>query len=103
MIQISVMYPAGAEGSFDQGYYLDKHIPLVKERWSSMGLEKVELLRGAASPDGSPATYQVIALLSFRSVQEFQKAAQEHGPEIFADIPRFTTVKPVVQINEVLG
>jgi hypothetical protein len=43
-----------------------------------------------------------MALLTFGSMQEFQNAAQSHGPEIFADIPRFTNVQPVVQINEAL-
>ena len=103
MILITVMYPAGPEDSFNRGYYLETHIPLVKERWRSMGLENVQLLRGIASGDGSEPVYQVIALLSFRSQQEFQKAVQAHGQEIFADIPKFTSVQPVVQINEALG
>ena len=103
MILITVMYPAGPEDSFNRGYYLETHIPLVKERWSSMGLESVQLLRGIASGDGREPVYQVIALLSFRSQQEFQKAVQAHGQEIFADIPKFTSVQPVVQINEALG
>ena len=68
-----------------------------------MGLESVQLLRGIASGDGREPVYQVIALLSFRSQQEFQKAVQAHGQEIFADIPKFTSVQPVVQINEALG
>jgi uncharacterized protein (TIGR02118 family) len=45
----------------------------------------------------------VMALLWFRSVQDFESAAKEHGREIFADIPNFTNVKPIVQINEPLG
>jgi len=68
-----------------------------------MGLEDVRLLRGSASGDGTEAPYQVIALLTFRSQQDFQKAVQAHGQEIFADITKFTSVKPVVQINEALG
>jgi hypothetical protein len=48
MILITVMYPAGQEDSFNRGYYLETHIPLVKQRWSSMGLENVQLLRGTA-------------------------------------------------------
>ena len=103
MILVTVMYPAGPENSFNRGYYLETHIALVKERWRSMGLENVQLLRGIASGDGSEPVYQVIALLSFRSQQEFQKAVQAHGQEIFGDIPKFTSVQPVVQINEALG
>ena len=73
MILITVMYSAGPENSFNRGYYLETHIPLVKERWSSIGLESVQLLRGVASGDRREPVYQVIALLSFRSQQEFQK------------------------------
>jgi uncharacterized protein (TIGR02118 family) len=99
MILVSVMYPNSAGSTFDQSYYVQKHIPLVKERWTSLGLEDVRLIRAVGTPDGSPPPYQVIALLSFRSMEDFQKAAA-HGEEIFADIPKFTSVQPVIQINE---
>ena len=33
MIVVSVMYPGGSEGTFDETYYMQKHIPLVQERW----------------------------------------------------------------------
>jgi hypothetical protein len=37
MVLVSVMYPNEAGSSFNHEYYLQKHIPLVRERWS-MGL-----------------------------------------------------------------
>jgi len=100
MILISVMYPIEPGGRFDRDYYLQKHIPLVKERWTGMGLEDVRLVGGLGTPDGGDPPYRVIALLSFRSMPEFQAAAAAHAPEIFADIPAFTDCRPVVQINE---
>ena len=103
MILVSVMYPQESGSTFDQTYYVEKHIPLVKARWSSMGLEKVDLVRGVGTPDANPAPYRVMALLWFRTMQDFEKAAKEHGREIFADIPNFTDGKPVVQINEPLA
>jgi uncharacterized protein (TIGR02118 family) len=102
MILVSVMYSGGEGATFDEAYYLQEHIPLVKERWTGMGLHEVRLVKGVATPDGSTPPYRVMALLTFGSMQEFQNAAQSHGPEIFADIPRFTNVQPVVQINEAL-
>jgi uncharacterized protein (TIGR02118 family) len=102
MILVSVMYPGGADATFDDRYYLQTHTPLVKERWTGLGLEEVQLLRGTATPDGSPPTYRTIALLSFRSLGHFQNAARAHGEEIFADIPKFTNVSPIVQVNEAL-
>ena len=57
---------------------------------------------GVGTPDDSPAPYQVIALLFFRSLQDFQNAAGAHAQEILGDIPNFTSVQPVIQISESL-
>jgi len=102
MVLVSVMYPNEPGSSFKQDYYLQTHIPLVRERWNPLGLEDLRLVRGIGTADGSPPPYQVIALLTWRSMEDFQNAARAHGQEIFADIPNFTTVQPVVQISEPL-
>jgi uncharacterized protein (TIGR02118 family) len=102
MTVISVVYPASPEANFDFDYYIGTHIPLVQQRWGALGLQEVRVLRGASAADGSAPPYLLIALLSFTSLEAFQQAAAEHGPEIFADIPNFTSAQPVIQINEVL-
>ena len=89
MILVTVMYPSGADATFDHDYYLKT--------------QDVRIVRAVATPDGSAPPFQVMALLSFGSADEFRGAAAAHGPEIFADIPRFTTVQPVVQINDVVA
>jgi uncharacterized protein (TIGR02118 family) len=101
MILVSVMYPAGA--TFDTDYYLKMHMPLVKERWGPHGLKSAQVLRGAAKPDGSAPDYQMIALLTFGSLDDFKAAGKAHGREVFADIANFTDAKAVVQINDVLA
>ena len=35
MIKVSVMYPNKPGARFDQAYYLDKHMPMVKARMGS--------------------------------------------------------------------
>jgi uncharacterized protein (TIGR02118 family) len=100
MVLVTAMYPNEPGSSFNQDYYLQKHIPLVKERWGPMGLEDVRLVRGVGTADGNPAPYQVMALLSFRSMQDFQNAAGAHAQEILGDIPNFTSVLPIIQISE---
>ena len=64
MVLVSVMYPSEPESSFNLDYYLQTHIPLVRERWKPMGLEDMRLLRGVGTPDGTPPPLQVISLLS---------------------------------------
>ncbi len=103
MVLVSVLYPNQPGSRFDERYYLDRHIPLVRQRWEPMGLAELRLLRGTATPDGGPAPYRVVALLTFASAEALQRAAAAHGPEIFGDIPHFTDVQPVAQVNEALA
>src|SRR3712207_3218523 len=103
MVLVSVLYPNQPGSRFDERYYLDTHIPLVHRRWDSMGLTDLRLLRGTNTPDGGPAPYRVMALLTFESAEALQQAGAAHGREIFGDIPNFTDVRPVAQVNEALA
>ena len=102
MVLVSVLYPNQPGSRFDERYYLDKHIPLVRQRWEPMGLTDLRLLRGTNTPDGGAAPYRVMALLTFESAEALQKALAAHGRELFGDIPNFTDAKAVMQVNEAL-
>jgi uncharacterized protein (TIGR02118 family) len=103
MIIVSVMYPATEGARFDMDYYLKTHVPLVGARWNPLGLREAKVLRGSSAPGGGAPKYSVIALLTFDSAQDFQRAVEQHGKEVLGDIPNFTNVQPVVQINDVLN
>lgn len=95
---VSVMYPATGK-KFDLDYYLNKHVPMVRRLWGPLGLKGAQVLRGTGAPNGG-ATYQLMALLDFGSLAQFQEAAKQHGKEVMGDIANFTDVQPVVQFNE---
>jgi uncharacterized protein (TIGR02118 family) len=101
MIVVSVMYPPS--GRFDFDYYMKSHIPLVQARCAGSGLSGAQVLKGAAGADGGGPPYQMIALLSFASLEAFQGAMQAHGAEIMGDVPRFTDAQPAIQINTPLA
>lgn len=101
MITVCVMYPKTDSSTFDMDYYLQKHMKLVHSRWDSMGLRNARVLHGQKGPDGAEPPYAVMAILDFESLDAFGKAAGEHGPELFGDIPNFTNVQPQVQISEI--
>lgn len=103
MIIVTVSYVAGAETKFNLDYYPSKHIPLLKERWSPLGLRQVQVVKGIGKPDGSAPDYQMMALLTFGSVDDFKAAGKAHGREIFADIANFTDAQATVQINDIVG
>jgi len=100
MIIVSVLYPRHGESQFDHEYYRQKHMPLVEQRWSGMGLVKMEWMRGVAAPDGGEPGYEVITLLTFLSREAFEAGLAAFGEEILGDIPNFTNVQPLVQINQ---
>ncbi len=100
---IAVMYPSEGGASFDEHYYMQSHIALVRQKWGPLGLSDVKVMRGVPGPDGAAPTYMMTALLTFGSMDQFKGAAAQHGKEIFADIPNFTAAKPVIQFNEAVG
>ncbi|MFZ5731277.1 MAG: EthD family reductase [Pseudomonadota bacterium] len=101
MILVTVMYPAGK--TFDTDYYLKTHMPLVRDRWTKHGLKDAKVIKGLAKGDGSAPDYQMTALLTFGSMDDFKAAGKAHGKEIFADIAKFTDAQAVVQINEIIA
>ena len=95
MIRISVMYPKPAKFDFD--YYQNKHMKLVHKLLDSYGLVKTEVNKGiGASP------YVAVGHLIFNSMEDMQKALQDHDPELAADLENFTDVTPQFQIGEIL-
>lgn len=101
MIKVSVMYPNGEGSKFDMDYYLEKHIPLVKDKVGSAckGINVDEGLAGGEP--GAPATYASIGHLLFETVEAFQGAFGPHAEVIMADLPNFTNISPTIQISEV--
>lgn len=104
MIRVSVMYPAGEGKKFDVTYYMQKHIPLVRERFGGTGLVRAEVDKGVAGgAPGAPAPFVYVAQLYFNSIADFQKAIGTHGKEIMGDVPNYTNIQPQIQISEIIG
>ncbi|HXX18766.1 MAG TPA: EthD family reductase [Candidatus Acidoferrum sp.] len=101
MIKVSVFYPNKEGARFDMDYYLQKHIPMVRQKMAGamkgMGVEQGI----AGGMPGAPLTYRVIAHMTFDSVEAYQAAFSAHAPSILADVPNYTDLQPVVQISEV--
>lgn len=100
MVAVTVLYPKTESSHFDFEYYLTRHIPMVQARWGAMGLTGAELLRGSAAMDGSAPAYELVGKLLFTSVEAMQAALEVHGAEILGDIPNFTNVQPLIQVND---
>ena len=104
MVRITVLYPNEPGKKFDYDYYQHKHMSLVRDRLSSFGLVRTEVDKGlAGGAPGAPAPYVCIGHVYFNHLDGFQKGMGQHGKEIMADIPNYTTIQPQIQISEILG
>ena len=101
MVKVSVLYPNSAGCKFDMGYYLSKHMPMVKQKLGA-ALKSMAVEQGiAGGTPGAPAAYVAMGHLYFDSVDTFQAAFGPHAPAILADIPNYTNTQPTVQVSEV--
>jgi len=101
MIKVSVMYPNSAGSKFDMMYYLNTHVPLVRQKLgAAVKGVAVEQGLGGVEPGSSPV-YVVMGHLLFESVEAFQQSFAPHAEELMGDIPNYTNVQPTIQISEV--
>ena len=99
MVIVTVTYPA--EGSTASILTITARSTCRSSgRYGVRRADRVQFLRGTGAPGGGPVASHLVAMLEFPSEQEFQRAAEEHGKQIMADIKNFTDVKPVLQLNE---
>ena len=101
MIRVSVMYPSSGDEGFDESYYFDKHYKLCQQRLAPEGMVSCQFDKGVGDGAGGKPPYVAIAHLVFKSLPEFQAAMGKHGREIMGDIPNYTKIKPLTQINEI--
>jgi uncharacterized protein (TIGR02118 family) len=102
MIKVSVMYPNNPGARFDHAYYRDKHMPLVKAKMGAR-CKSYTVDKGlAGGTPGTPATYVALCHIFCETVDDFQAGFGPHAAEILADIPNYTDITPVLQINEVI-
>lgn len=102
MIRVTVLYPKSAESHFDMDYYLNKHTPMVIDRLMPLGMLRLEVDEGLAGfPPTQPATFHAIGYLIFDNLEALQNGMGTHGGEILSDMPNYTNVQPLVQVNRI--
>jgi len=93
MTTIFVTYTGDANTRFDREYYVNTHLPLVRDAWGSLGLESIDGFFPAADGAGLIA----IAVVQFRDDAAVQAAlASSRTPEVLADVAKFTDVTPTL-------
>jgi uncharacterized protein (TIGR02118 family) len=101
VIRVTVLYASKEGARFDWAYYTGTHIPMVQRKLGG-SLKGIALEQGiVGGVPGSSAPYVAMVHLTFDSVPAFQGAFGPHAQEIMADVPKYTSIEPIVQISEV--
>ena len=101
MIRVSVMYPHRQGARFDVAYYAGQHMAMAREAFKTYGLVDIRVDKGFVGPTPkSPPLYVCISTLTFETLQGYKDAFRSHGARLLADLPNFTDIEPVVQVNE---
>lgn len=88
---VYVTYEGGPESRFDRDYYVEKHLPLVRQAWQRYGLEDVT----AFFPPRAHRGTLVICECRFRDEAAIEAAfGSPQTPEVMADVAAFTDLAP---------
>jgi uncharacterized protein (TIGR02118 family) len=102
---VNVLYPNDGDAKFDMDYYLKTHMPLVKSKWASFGLQGYQVIQAQPGPDGAKPQYSVLAVLIWEKGEDVAKALGDQdttGP-IMGDIPNFSNKQPIFVSGDVVG
>lgn len=101
MYCVTVLYPNQPGGHFDFAYYRERHIPMMLELLGDNVLS-TQVRRGIQAVDGSSAPYLCLLNTHIRSPEQFAQVMAEHSERVLGDIPNYTNLQPIIQIDEIL-
>lgn len=103
MVRVTAFYAHDEGAHFDWEYYVNKHLPLVRELLGEklLGMQVTRGLMGLSA--GLPPMYIAMAQLDFDSAEVLQELMIAVVPKIVADIPNYTSIALQLQVSEVVG
>lgn len=104
MIKVSILYPNNKGARFDLRYYIETHMPTSIARLSAHpGFRGVSVEHGLGGGiRGTDAAYIAMCHFQFDSVENFMAAFTPHAAALRGDMPNYTDIEPVIQVNDVL-
>ena len=103
MIRVTILYPNEAGKKFDWDYYTKKHLPLLKQELTPLGMVRAEADKGISGPDPkAPPSFLGVAHLYFKDVDTVHSAFKQTGRKVMGDMANYTDIKPQIVINEIL-
>lgn len=89
MAELVVLYKTPKDAAAFDKHYAETHIPLAKKL---PGLTKYAVSTGPVGSPAGPSGVHLVAILSFNSVADIQKAfGSEEGKAAAGDVPKFAS------------
>jgi len=98
---LTVLYPWQSDARFDFDYYQNKHLVMLAELYGK-AVGNMQVRKGIRKGDGSAPAFVASVTIEIRSIEAFEAAGKEHFPRVVADVPNYTNIVPVGQIEEIL-
>jgi uncharacterized protein (TIGR02118 family) len=98
---LTVLYPWQPDVHFDFDYYRNKHLATMSKLYGK-SVGKFQVRKGLRKGDGSSPAFIAIMTVEILSMTGFDAAGKEHLPKLIADLPNFSNVTPVGQIEEII-
>lgn len=101
MMKVTVLYNHPDNPDEFEQYYSSKHLPLAAQ---TKGVERLELTKFIAGPDGGkPAYYRMAELYFTNQAQMDETLGSPEGQAVVADLQNFATGGVSVVIGSVEG
>ena len=98
---LTVLYPWQEDAKFDFAYYRDKHLVMLRDLYGA-SVGKMEIRKGLRKGDGSAPSFVASVTIEILSMEGFDAAGKQHFPTLAADVPNFSNIKPLGQIEEIV-
>ena len=98
---LAVYYPWQADAKFDYDYYREKHLKMLADLYGK-SVGKMIVRKGLRKGDGSVPAFVTALTVEILAMDAYEAASKDVVPKLRADIPNFTNIIPVAQLEEIL-
>lgn len=101
LFKVAILYPNGADKTFDMDYYEQKHMPMVAG-FLGKNLKFYEIDKGIAgrTPDDK-VPFVAIGYFYVQNIAAYNEAIAQNRAVIVNDFKNYTNIQPIVQISEI--
>ncbi|MEX2437767.1 MAG: EthD family reductase [Candidatus Babeliales bacterium] len=102
MFRLTVTYATTEDGYFDFDYYINVHLPLATPLIGE-SVVRTEVTRGVKGIGDESSPYAAVAHIYLKELEGIQAAFLNHGDQIMEDVPKFTNIRPVLNLEEIVS